>query len=100
MLKDILPLVHNFPPSVLALIPNEMEKAQLMEFHKDLGKFESVSKMLQNRSQDRPMLCNVRTLFNSLLEDFGTKYQLKHLKKDYDIIENNGFENGIVKIQF
>ena len=32
-------------------------------------------------------------------EDFGPKYQLKHLKKDPDIIENKDFENGIVKIQ-
>ncbi len=54
--------------------------------------------MLQNRSQDRPMLCDVRTLFDNLLEDFGPKYQLKHLKKDSDIIENKDFENGIVVI--
>ena len=58
-LKDILPQVQNFPPSVLSLIPNEMEKAKLMELLEDLRKFESVSQMLQNRSQDRPMLCDV-----------------------------------------
>jgi hypothetical protein len=98
-LKDILPQIQNFPPPVLSLIPNEMEKAQLMELLEDLRKFESVSQMLQNRSQDRPMLCDVRTLFDNLLEDFGAKYQLKHLKKDSDIIENKDFENGIVKIQ-
>ena len=34
-----------------------------------------------------------------MFEDFGTKYQLKHLNKDCDIIENNGFENGFVEIQ-
>jgi hypothetical protein len=70
-----------------------------MELLEDLRKFESVSQMLQNRSQDRPMLCDVRTLFDNLLEDFGPKYQLKHLKKASDIIENKDFENGIVKIQ-
>jgi hypothetical protein len=69
-----------------------------MELLEDLRKFESVSQMLQRRSQDKPMLCDVRTLFDNLLEDFGAKYQLKHLKKDSDIIENKYFENGIVKI--
>ena len=64
----------------------------------DFKKFESVSKKLQSGGANRLDLKKARILFDGLINDFGTKYALSHLRNDSKIVTNPEFENGIIKI--
>ena len=90
--------ITQWPESVIEKIPTPSENQDIIFLVEELQKFESCSKILQNGSNQRLNLLDARNLFDGLVEDFGTKYPLSHLRKDSTIIENPDFEKGVVKI--
>jgi hypothetical protein len=92
--------VENFSDDVLSKIPTAAENNLIITMLDDLGKFESVSKVLQISGEGQPDMFGARCLFDELLAEFHVQRASLHHLEAYDSIVNNpDFEMGLVKIQ-
>ena len=80
---------------ILRLLPNPSQENSIRDLKTDLSSFDSITKKLQTTNIS---LADTRLLFDSILNNFGKKYEtLKtHLSENAAVVPSPEFERAIV----
>jgi len=87
----------NFDKETKKFIPSKREHMRISELHGNLSQFRKVSLYLQQEDPEKVSMYNLRALFDDLMRKYPDTE--KHLATNSDIVQNQNFENAIVKIQ-